>query len=139
MCAFRVGQEQYLQFNGLVLTSNLASEVKMTISGKEVDVSTIGTFWQDVRQGQAKLTLNVNGVWDDGTAATSLTTVAFNNLNNGGTKLWEFAPAGSASGRPLIRGNGVINSFDVGGAVSDKVAFTMVIGNAGTPTLGTVS
>lgn len=130
---FRVGKEQYLVFNGLNLTSSLASEVQAAMGNQEIDVSTIGNDWQAFRQGQGNMSLSVSGVWDDGTAATNLDAVLFANTNGGGTKLYEFMPAGSASARPLYKSNGFLTAYEVGGGVADKVGFSVTIRVADTP------
>lgn len=132
--AYRGAFKQYLTFNLLNLTSGLASEVKMALNGEEIDMTVIGSNWKEFDQGQADATLTVSGVWDNGTATTSLDNVAFANMNAGGTKLYEYMPAGSASGAILYKGNGFITAYEVGGAVGDKVGFSATIRNAGSPT-----
>ena len=129
--ACQAGHKQYLTFNGLNLTASLASDVKMPGSRGVNDASTIGNNWSDSLEGQANATLTVSGVWDDGTATTSLDAVLFNNLNAGGTKLWEFMPSGSASAKPLYKGNGFVTAYEVGGAVGAKVGFSASIQVAG--------
>ncbi len=126
--------KQYLQFNGLVLTTSLASEVKLTMNGEEIDVTTIGNNWKAYDQGQADASLSASGVWDDGTAATSLDAVMHGNINAGGTKLWEFMPSGSVSNSMLYKGNGFVTSHEVGGAVGSKVGFASAIRVAGSVT-----
>ena len=137
--AFIVGKDQYLVFNGLNLTNSLAAEVKMNVGGQEVDVSTIGNAWQHFRQGQASLSITASGVWDSGTAATSLDTVMFANINNGGTKLTEYVPGGSASNAVLYRANGFLTSYEVGAPVNGKVGWAATIRIADTPPRTTVA
>ena len=131
--AFHPGKDQYFTFNGLNLTNSLASEVKLSGSGDEFDASTIGGDWKRFLQGQSELNISATGLWDDGTAAGSLDAVLFANLNGGGTKLWEYMPAGSASGRILYKGNGFVKAYEIGAPVGDKVGFSVSIRAADTP------
>lgn len=124
---FIAAHKQYLQFNGLVLTTDLASEVRMPEARDSIDASTIGNNWKAALEGQAGATLTVSGLWDDGTATTALDAVLHSNINAGGTKLWEFMPSGSASSKPLYKGNGFVTAYEVGGAVGDKVGFSATI------------
>ena len=128
------GHKQYMTFNGLVLTTGLASDVKASMKGTEIDVSSIGQNWKDFVQGQADMTLTASGVWDSGTATTSLDSIMFANMNQGGTKLFEFDPAGSATGNIMYKGNGFLSSYEVGGAVGDKVGFSAAIRSSGSVT-----
>lgn len=137
--AFIPGKSQYFTFNLLNLTNSLASEVRASMGNEEIDVSTIGNDWKAFRQGQGDLSFSVNGVWDDGTAATSLDTVLYANQNGGGTKLYEFCPAGSASNKIIYKGNGFLTGYEVGGAVGDKVGFSATIRAADTPTRTTIA
>jgi hypothetical protein len=133
------GKNQYLTFNLLNLTNSLASEVKATFNGQEIDVSTIGQSWQDYLQGQSGLSLSVSGVFDSGTATTNLDSVMYANMNGGGTKLYEYCPAGSASNAILYKGNGFLSAYEVGGAVGDKVGFSATIRCSGTPVRSTIT
>lgn len=137
--AFVEGKDQYCTFNLLNLTNSFASEVKLGMAGGESDVSTIGNNWQAFLQAQANAQLTVSGVWDSGTAATALDTVLYTNLNGGGTKLWEYVPAGSASNAIIYKGNGFVTAYEVGAAVADKVGFSLTIRVADTPTRTTVA
>lgn len=137
--AFSPGFKQYFTFNLLNLTNSLASEVRMTMGNEEIDETTIGNNWKAFEQGQADATIAVSGVWDSGTAATSLDTVMFGNMNAGGSKLWEYCPAGSASNAIKLSGNGFLTSYEVGGAVGDKVGFSAAIRVAGSVTRTTVT
>ena len=136
---FIKGKDQYMTFNLINLTASLASEVRLTMGAGELDESTIGNNWQAFDQGQANANVAVSGVMDDGTAATSLDTVMFANINAGGTKLWEYCPAGSASNRIKYNGNGFLTSYEVGAPVSDKVGFSAAIRVAGSVTRSTVA
>lgn len=131
--AFKEGRNSYFTFNGLNLTSSLASEVRDAMSGESLDASTIGNAWKAFLQGQASLQFSVSGVWDNGTATTNLDAVLFNNINNGGTKLWEFMPGGSASSVPLYKGNGFVTAYEISAPVGDKVGFSCTIQGSDTP------
>ncbi len=133
------GHKQYFTFNLLNMTSGLASEVKLAGSGGEQDVSVIGSDWKAFLQGQAEATLTVSGVWDSGTATTNLDSVLYANLNGGGTKLYEYAPAGSASNKILYKGNGFLTAYEIGAALSDKVGFSATIRVADTPARSTLA
>ena len=137
--AYQRAFKQYLQFNGLNLTSGLASEVKLNMNGEEIDVTVIGNNWKAYDQGQAEATLSASGVWDDGTAVTSLDAVMFGNLNQGGTKLWEYMPGGSVSNGLLYKGNGFVTSHEAGGAVGAKVGFASALRVAGSVTKTTAA
>lgn len=137
--AFVEGKDQYFTFNLLNLTNSLASEVRMPMAGGESDASTIGNNWQAFLQAQANAQFNVSGVWDSGTAATSLDTVLYGNLNGGGTKLYEYMPAGSASNNILYKGNGFVTAYEIGAPVNDKVGFSLTIRVADTPTRSTLA
>ena len=137
--AFAVGKNQYLTFNLLNLTASLASEVKLTTTSGEIDESTIGNNWKAFDQGLAEGNVSVSGVWDDGTAATSLDTVMFGNINAGGTKLFEYCPAGSATNKIKYAGNGFLTSYERGGAVADKVGFSAAMRVAGSITKSTLA
>ena len=137
--AFVTAREQYFTFNLLNLTNSLASEVRMAMAGQAIDVTTIGNSWQQMRQGQAAITFTVSGVWDSGTAATSLDTVLYTNMNGGGTKLYEYVPAGSASNAIIYKGNGVLTGYEVGGAVGDKVGFSLTLVTADNPSRTTIA
>ena len=137
--AFSEGKDQYFVFNGLRLTNSLASEVRMPLAGGESDVSTIGNDWQAFLQAQANAQFNINGVWDDGTAATSLDSVLYANINGGGTKLYEYMPAGSASNKILYKGNGFVTAYEIGASVGDKVGFSLTIRVSDTPARSTVA
>lgn len=130
---FHVGNDQYLTFNLVNLTSSLASEVKWSQAGKEAEVSTIGNTYQAFLQGQTGISVTVSGVWDDGTAANSLDALLQTNMNGGGTKLVEWMPGGSATAKPLYKANGFVTAYEMGGGVSDKVGFSATIRIAGSP------
>lgn len=134
-----MGHKQNFVFNGLNLTSALASDVKLTIGAEEIDVSTIGSNWKGFDQGQADASFAVSGVWDNGTAVTALDKVAFANINAGGTKLFEYEPGGSVQNYPKFTGNGFLTAYEVGGAVGDKVGFSVNIRVAGSVTQGVVA
>jgi hypothetical protein len=131
--SMRIGNDQYLTFNTVNLTSSLASEVRWTQTGKEADASTIGNPYSAFLQGQTDVSVTVSGTWDDGTAATSLDALLQNNMNGGGTKLVEWMPGGSAASRPLYKANGFVTAYEMGGAVNDKVGFSATIRIAGSP------
>ena len=137
--AFSRGLAQYMQFNGLVLTSSLASDVKLNTSSGEIDMSTIGNNWKAFEQGQAEATIAVSGVWDAGTATTGLDAVLFANTNAGGTKLWEYIGEGSAVNRILYKGNGFLTGYEVGGAVGDRVGFSASLRVSGSVTRTTTT
>ncbi len=138
--SFIPGLSQYLTFNAFLLTNSLAADIKFQGKADEIDVSTIGNNWKAFLQGQVDATIAVSGVWDSGTAAAgNLDTTLMNNLNAGGTKLWEYLPAGSASGNIKYQGNGFLTAYEVGGAVKDRVGFSASIRNAGSVTKTTSS
>ena len=131
--AFRVGGSAYFVFNQLNLTNSLATEVRDAMTGDAIDVSTIGNNFKAYLQGQSGVQLTVSGVWDNGTAVTNLDAVLFNNLNGGGTKLWEYMPGGSASGVPLYKGNGIVTSYEISSPLGDKVGFSCTIMGSDAP------
>lgn len=131
--SMHIGNDQYLTFNLVNLTSSLASEVKWSESGKEAEASTIGNAYQAFLQGQTGISVTISGVWDDGTAATSLDALLHTNMNGGGTKLVEWMPGGSATAKPLYKANGFVTAYEMGGAVNDKVGFSATIRIAGSP------
>lgn len=136
----RAGKEQYFQFNGLALTTNLAAEIRMALASGEIDASTIGpSQWKTYAQAMADGTFTFSGVSDDGTATTSLNNVMHSNLNGGGTKLWEYCPGGSAASRPLLKGNGFITAFESGGDVNGMVGFSGGMRVSGSVQLTTVA
>ena len=94
--AFVAGKDCYLTINNLNIGSALANEISWSGEADEIDVSTMGGNWKAFIQGQAGVSLSVNGVWDNGTAATSIDAVLYAMENGGGTKLYEWMPGGSA-------------------------------------------
>lgn len=137
--SFALGKSQYFTFKLLNLTNSLASEVKLTTTAGEVDQSTIGNNWKAFDQALAEANIAVSGVWDDGTAATSLDTVMHNAINAGGTGLFEYCPAGSATNRIKYNGNAFCTSYERGGAVADKVGFSAALRVAGSITRSTLA
>ncbi len=132
--AFIAGKNSYFTFSGLLLTNSLASEVGLSGSADELDNSTIGNNWKAFDQGQAEATMAISGVWDDGTATTALDAVLFAALNGGGTKLYEYMPAGSATSKPKYAGNALCTAYEISSPVGDHVGFTLNLRAAGSPT-----
>lgn len=121
------GRNSYVTFRGLNIGSALANEAGLAISGEELDTRVFGSDWKAYDQGQSDAVLSVKGVWDAGTATTSLDAVLFAAINGGGTSLWEFMPQGSSSGRILYKGNGIPTSYNVSAPVAGIVGFDLTV------------
>ena len=129
------GYKSYFTFAGIALTGvgKYASEVGLNMSADELEASVIGDNWKEFLQGQAEAVLPVSGVWDDGTAATDLDTVMFAAQNAGGTKLYEYCPAGSASNKPKYAGNAFLTGYEISSPVGGIVGITLALRAAGSP------
>ncbi len=133
----RTGKEQKFKWNGLDLTNSMATEITWSMSADEIDASTINSAGTKAYlQGPYESSFDCSGVWDDGTAATGLNTTLYNNLTNqggtaGGGKAWDYAPGGSASGRPHWSGSAFLSAYEISGAVDGMVGFSITLRTAG--------
>ncbi|MFH1602533.1 MAG: hypothetical protein ABIH03_01335 [Pseudomonadota bacterium] len=134
MPTYVAGKDSYATFSGLNIGSALANEVRMAMSGREIEISVMGLSWAQYIQGLSDLTLDISGVWDAGTAATALDAVLWAAINGGGTKLWEYMPQGSATNRTVYKGNALATGYEVSSPVGDMVGFSLSLRGSDTPT-----
>lgn len=139
MATIVAGKDSYATFGGLLLTGTVSSQIALKLKGSELDAATIGQNWKEFRQGQSEATLDASGIWDAGTATTQLDNVLFGAINNGGTKLTEFLPQGSATNQIKYTFNGFPTGYDMTSPVAGVVGFTLGLRASGSVTRSILS
>ena len=139
MATIVAGHTGYCTVGGLLLSGTVASEFALHLSADELEASTIGQNWKEFMQGQAEATLDASGVWDSGTAALRLDAILFGMVNAGGTKLYEFLPAGSTTNQTKYTGNCLCTGYEITNPVGGVVGFTAAFRGAGSVTRSLVT
>lgn len=127
------GRSAYLTFVGKDISGSSRS-VEFPRSVDPLDVTTFASGgYKEYLDGLLDAPISVDAFWDAATAATDLDKVLHDALL-GGTKLWELMPQGSAAGRILYKGNGVLTSYGITTPVDGAVAVSLTIQSSGTIT-----
>ena len=97
------------------------------------DVSAFGNNFTQWVEGLQDGKLTVNAWWDNGTAAADMD-ATLNGFLQGGLTRYDFAPAGSATGRIAYSGSAFLTTYGINNVVAGAVAASIALQGNGSVT-----
>lgn len=121
---FRIGNKSFTPFTSSV-------EVDQTVGA--LDTSVYGVNFTQFITGLQDVKLAVTMLFDNGTAATDMDATLTDLLRVDNTR-WDYMPEGSATGRMLLSGSGILTQYKIAGPAGGVVGVNIALQNSGTVT-----
>lgn len=130
--AFIASRNAYVRI-GSKNVSPFSSNFDMKQTVGALDTTVYGVNYTQFISGVEDVKIDMTMLFDNGTAATDLDATLESLLRTDGVR-WDIMPEGSATGRILYSGSGIVTAKNMAGPVAGVVGMTVSLQNSGTVT-----